>query len=117
MGTFFHPITIIGPDGSETTADALVDTGALFSMAPAPLLEGLGIKPFRLVRILLASGEIKEYPLGQVGAALDGEHSPIFCLFGPADAPVLIGAHALAAFLLMVDPAEQRLVPKIAYLM
>ena len=116
MGTFFHPITFIGPNGDEVTADGLVDAGAPFSMAPAGLLIGLGVKPTSTVRMLVASGETQAYPLGLVEATIDGEHSPILCLFGPEETPVLIGAHALDAFLLTVDPAEQRLVPKVAYL-
>jgi len=52
-----------------------------------------------------------------VEVELDGRRRPILCLFGSPDAPPLIGAHTLEAFLLTVDPIEQELVPKEAYLM
>ncbi len=67
--------------------------------------------------VKFANGNIEHWPLAQVEAELDGHGMPILCLFGSADAPPLIGSHTLEAFLLMVDPIEQKLVPKEAYLM
>ncbi len=55
--------------------------------------------------------------MGEVEGELAGSRMPIFCLFGSEDAPPLIGAHALEAFLLSVDLFEQKLVPKEALLM
>ena len=113
MGTFTHPITLIGPSGSETeTVDALVDTGATFTSIPSPILERLGVMPVRRIRLGLANGEVVEGSMGEVVAQLDGERSTIWCIFSPPDAPPLIGAHTLEAFLLTVDPVEQRLEPK-----
>jgi hypothetical protein len=60
----------------------------------------------------LANGQIESRQLGQVDAVLDGETRPILVLLGPDDAPALIGAHAQEAFLVAVDPVEQRLVPR-----
>ena len=41
----------------------------------------------------------------------------VLCFFGAADVPSLLGAHAVDAFLLTVDPVEQKLVPREAFLM
>ena len=113
MGTFTHPITLIGPSGSAMeTIEALVDTGATFTSIPSPILERLEVVPVRRIRLGLANGEVVEGNMGEVVAQLDGERSTIWCVFSPPDAPPLIGAHALEAFLLSVDPVEQRLVPK-----
>lgn len=113
MGTFTHPITLIGPSGSEMeTIEALVDTGATFTSIPSPILERIGVIPVRRVRLGLANGEVVEGDMGEVVAQLNGERSTIWCIFSPPDAPPLIGAHTLEAFLLTVDPVEQRLVPK-----
>lgn len=117
MGTFFHPITLIGSGGTTETLEALVDMGAAFTTVPAPLLERLGVRPHRRVRLRLANGEIVEWELGRVLAEIDGVQEEILCVFGSSDAPALIGAHALEAFLLAVDPLEQKLVPKEAFLM
>jgi len=117
MGTFFHPITLIGPTGATEALEALVDTGAMFTTVPAPILERLGVRPFDTIAVRFANGDVAEWPIGQVQAELDGRRRPILCLFGSPDAPPLIGAHALDAFLLAVDPVEGKLVPKEAYLM
>jgi len=58
------------------------------------------------------NGDRVEWRLGNVTAALDGVEDIILCVFGAEEAPALIGAHTLEAFLLGVDPVEQRIVPK-----
>jgi predicted aspartyl protease len=117
MGTFFHPLTLIGPAGTQEPVRALVDTGALFTVVPTPILQRLGVRSFTTMRAKSANGAEEEWPVGQVEAALQDRRMPILCLFGPAGVPPLLGAHALEAFLLTVDSVEQRLVPKLAYLM
>ena len=118
LGTFSHSITLIGPDGvkSETLA-ALVDTGATFSVIPEAVLNRLEVSPFRTLPVRLANGHEENWAMGEVRAELNGQQMPILCLFGTSDAPPLWGAHALEAFLLTVDPVEQRLLPKEALLM
>ena len=59
----------------------------------------------------MANGEVVEHQMGEVAAQLDGVRTTIHCVFGPEGAPPLIGAHTLEAFLMAVDPVEQRLVP------
>ena len=117
MGTFFHTITLVGPAGLSETVNGMVDTGAMFTVIPTPLLERLGVQPFRTMPVRFANGQVQEWQMGHLDAQLDGQRMPILCLFGSPDAPPLIGAHTLEAFLLMVDPVEQKLVPKEALLM
>ncbi len=122
MGTFTKRLTLRGAptNGSEpavAVVDALVDTGALFSSAPADLLESLGVKQLRTMPVRFADGELKQVPLGEVEAEIDGQRMPILCFFGAEDVPPLLGAHALEAFLLVVGPIEQKLVPREAFLM
>ena len=113
MGTFTHSITLSSPSGDRTeTLTALVDTGATFTSAPTTTLERLGVKPQWEIRLGLADGPVVERPVGEVVAEMDGVRRTIICIFNPTDAPSLIGAHTLEAFLLMVDPAEQKLLPK-----
>ena len=112
MGTFTHVITLLASSGAETeTLTALVDTGATFTSAPAHTLERLGVQPQRRVRLRLANGRVVEQALGEVTAEMDGVRATIICVFGPEDSQPLIGAHTLEAFLLAVDPVEQKLVP------
>ena len=117
MGTFFHRITLIGPSGVTESLDALVDTGADFTTVPAQALRRLGVQPHRTVKLRVASGDVVEWELGRVEAELDGIREQILCVFGSAEAPPVIGAHTLEAFLLGVDPSRGRLVPREAFLM
>ena len=116
MGNFTQPITRHSESGDDLLAvDALVDTGATFSGFPAPLLESLGIKTQSRVRLRLSNGRVEEKNLGEVKAAFNGEENTIQCVFGDPDSPPAIGKFTLGAFLLAVDPLDQRLVPLEAY--
>lgn len=117
MGTFSHPITLVAPSGATETLEAAVDTGSTFTVIPAPVLDRLGVKRERRVRMRLASGEVVEWDLGEVTAELDGQRSTIICVFGAPESPPLIGAHTLEGFVLGVDPVEKKLVPKEAWLL
>jgi clan AA aspartic protease len=91
-------------------ADALVDTGAVRSCVPAPLLERLGLKPYDQVTIELADGR-KDH----VGIA-DGVRFEIMQRRSSDDAlvlgdEVLIGQTLLEKMDLLVDCTRQRLVP------
>ena len=116
MGTFTQQITFIGPSGQEAeTLEALVDTGSSFTTVAAPVLERLGVVPRRTVNLRLANGQVERRALGEVNVELDGMAGTIVCLFGDSEAPALIGAHTLQAFLLAVDPVQERLVPVEGY--
>jgi predicted aspartyl protease len=122
MGNFTKRITLRGraSNGAEApsvSVGALVDTGALFSSAPADVLDRLGVQAMRSMPVRFADGALKQVPIGEVEAEIDGQRMPILCFFGAKDVPPLLGAHALEAFLLVVDPVEQKLVPCEAFLM
>ncbi len=117
MGIFSRPITLISPLGVRETVEAMVDTGALFTVIPTPIMERLGVVPFDTIPVQFANGEMAEWPLAELDAELEGRHRPTLCLLGSPDAPPLIGAHTLEAFLLTVDPVEQELGPQGAYLL
>jgi aspartyl protease family protein len=111
VSTFFHPITLIGSAGQRVTIDALVDTGATFTLVPADLLRELGISPQRRARLRLADGRSHEQEVGHLLVELDGLEGPTYVVFGANGAPPAIGAMTIEGFLLGVDPVGQRLVP------
>ena len=91
-------------------ADAMVDTGAVRSCVPAPLLERLGIKPYDQVTGELADGRKNEV------AIADGVRFEIMHRRSSDDAlilgdEVLIGQTLLEKMDLLVDCTRQRLVP------
>ena len=105
MGTFFRPITLIGPNGHETLG-ALVDTDSMFARFPATILEGLGVQPLDRRRF---HGSF----VGQAEAFLRGQQAHIMVLFGAEGDQPVIGRHTLDSFLLDVDEKSGKLVAKI----
>jgi len=89
----------------------------MFSVVPASILRELGVAPIDSIPVRFASGQTNRLLLGEVIAELQDVRRPILCLFGSENAPALIGAHTLEAFLMTVDMVEQKLVPKEALLM
>lgn len=112
MGTFFHPITLIGESGQSETTNALVDNGSSFTTMPRPLLESLSVSPFARTRLRLANGQSTEADIGETLAQInDLAPRTVLCVFGERDVPPILGAHALEALLLGVDPDQRGLVP------
>jgi predicted aspartyl protease len=111
MGTFTHPITLIGPEGERQTVEALVDSGSTFTSIPAGVLRQLGVTPRREVELRLADGSSHTQQLGRVLVQLDGIEELTFVIFGEPESTPTIGAVTLETFLLGIDPAGQRLVP------
>ncbi|MBI4339624.1 MAG: hypothetical protein HY680_06680 [Chloroflexi bacterium] len=67
MGTFRQGITLISADGQRREVLlAQVDTGATFSSAPAEVLERLGVRRERRVRLRRANGQVETRDLGSV---------------------------------------------------
>ena len=65
MATFSVEVVVGNPDTTaRETVDALVDTGATFSIMPASLLGRLGIEPTKTRRLRLANGEVEECQTG-----------------------------------------------------
>lgn len=116
MGTFSQQITLVGEQASETL-EGMVDTGAHFTVIPTSVLERLGVERTGQIPVQFANGDVAEWSLGEAQAELDGVRRPILVLIGEEDAPALIGAHTLEAFLLDIDVVEKKLVPKRALLM
>src|SRR4051812_20716407 len=92
MGTFFHAMRLIGPNG-EVDLDALVDIGASFSSVPGDVLRDLGVTPVRRVRLRLADGQYHIQELGQVRAEINGDEESTLIVFGEPDSPPAIGAY------------------------
>ena len=117
MGTFRVEVTSGNPDAAaRATVDALVDTGATFSVMPASLLRRLGIEPTRTRRLRFANGQVEERQTGMAFFEVDGIDCEAMVVFGPDDLH-LLGATTLEALLLMVDPINKQLVPEVGPLM
>ncbi len=111
MGVFSVPIEVGDPWGERfERLDALVDTGATFTMVPASLLDELGVEPEESMTFELADGTPHDFGLGETRIRVDGREVSTVVLFGGEDATPLLGAYTLERLMLTVDPANQRLI-------
>jgi hypothetical protein len=58
-----------------------------------------------------ADGRHVESELGNIRIRIDGRENWTICVFAEEGTPALLGAYALEAFLLGVDPVAKRLIP------
>jgi clan AA aspartic protease len=109
----FRVIIEIGPmDQSRfEQIEALVDTGATYTVIPRDVLGRLGIAPQFRRRFRVADGRVVELDMAVVMVRLGGQTLPTICIFGEEDMDALLGAVTLEEFGLGVDPVNQRLVP------
>ena len=112
MGVFNWPVRLTSLDGQESLdLEAMVDTGATYTIVPSRLLRELGVEPFDTIGLRLADGRPVEMDLGQATVTIDGRSIPTLVIFGEDEARPLLGAYTLEGLRLAVDPVNQRLVP------
>ena len=77
MGVFNWPVRLGSMDGERSLEiEAMVDTGASYSIVPAGLLKDLGVEPIDKISLVLADGRPVEYDLGRAEATINGaKHS------------------------------------------
>ncbi len=112
MGTFSVEISIGSRDHDEWMAlDALVDTGAFVTSAPASLLRRLGVEPIRTQEFELADGEMREMEVGEARVRVGDREVTTLVLFNDEGSMPLLGALTLEGVFMGVDPVHKRLVP------
>ena len=112
MGTFSVEIGIGSRDRDEwVTLDALVDTGAFVTSAPASLLRRLGVEPIRTQEFAYPDGRSREMEIGQARVRVEGREVTTLVLFNDEGATPLLGTLTLASVFMEVDPLAEKLVP------
>ena len=108
---FTYPIEIAARTGGPfETLEAVVDSGAFYTQAPASLLRRLGVQAIDRAVFITADGRRSEADLGEIEIRMEERHRTTICVFGEEETPALLGAYALEGFLLGVDPVNQRLI-------
>lgn len=108
MGLTYITVTLKDfKSGKTYTEEFLVDTGAIDSMAPASKLREMGIEPVGHSAYELADGSEEEFAFGLVEISFMDEITAGKVLFGPDDAPPLLGVTALESAGVVVDPINQ----------
>jgi predicted aspartyl protease len=113
MGLTFLKMEVANPGNPAVTesVDLLIDSGAIYSIVPKPVLERLGINPLTEQTFRLANGQVIRRHTGgalfkhqdRIGAAV--------VVFGEQEDSALLGSHTLAALGFALDPIRRVLVP------
>ena len=113
MGLTFLEIEVGNPASAEKLEklEFLIDSGAIYSVVPAPVLEKLGIKPLAEETFRLADGtkivRKKGIALFKYGERVGGAD----VIFGEEGDSMLLGAFTLEALGLALDPLKRELKP------
>ncbi len=91
--------------------EALVDTGATYTVVPRDVLERLGITLRFRRHFRVADGRVVEVDVAWVCIRAEGQSAFSSCASGEPGMDALLGAVTLEGLGLGVDPANQRLVP------
>ena len=112
MGTFSVNIQAGNLQGGEfEELTALVDTDAITTVIPAPVLRRLGVTPITSQTFEYASGERVELDMAEIRVRVEGRETGTWAVFGNDDAGTLLGAYTLEGVFLGVDPYNRRLMP------
>lgn len=112
MGTFSTELQVGDPLGNRFEAvEAMVDSGATYTVLPASLLRRLGVIPHATRRFVLAEGHRVGRRFGRTLIRLGGKEDVSPVVFWDEDTPPLLGTVTLEIFSLGVDPVNQRLIP------
>ncbi len=113
MGLTILEIEVGNPAAPDDTRELefLIDSGAIYSVVPTPVLDELGIKPIAEQTFRLADGSKisrkKGVALFRYGKAVGGAD----VIFGEEGDSQLLGAFTLEALGLALDPLKRELKP------
>ena len=111
MSIFSVPIEVEAlTNGSSATFDALVDTGASYTVLPANVLTSLGVEPIETRSFEIGDESIVEYSIGEAHLGIGHRQFITVVVFGPEDASALLGATTLQQFGFAADTVNERLI-------
>ncbi len=117
MGTFRTTVEVArDAHGPFEQVDALVDSGATYTVLPRVLLERLGVTPSDVQVFVLADGRQIDRPVGELTVRIEERVRTTVVVFGESDAESLLGAVTLESFGLGIDPVKRELVRVSGYL-
>jgi len=99
---------VASPERTEKL-EFLVDSGAIYSVVPAPVLERLGIKPLAQQEFRLANGEKIVRQKGGAFFRYKDKVGVADVIFGEEGDATLLGAFTLEALGLALDPLKREL--------
>ena len=111
MGTFTEVLGVGSSDRQRfEPVEALVDTGATYTMLPSSLLRDLGITPIETRTFILTDGQSIQRDIGEAVVQIGDRALTTLVVFADDEAMPLLGAFTLEGFSLAPDPVRQQLV-------
>ena len=113
MGLTILEVEVGNPANPDVTEkiDFLIDSGAIYSVVPTPVLERLGIRPLSEQEFRLADGTKIKRKKGIALFKFKDKVGGADVIFGEEDDSVLLGAFTLEALGLALDPLKRELKP------
>lgn len=113
MGLTVLELEVGNPATPEVTVkiEFLIDSGAIYSVVPIPILEKLGIKPLAEQAFRLADGTKIVRKKGGALFKYGDQIGVADVIFGEEGDSVLLGAFTLEALGLSLDPLRRELKP------
>ena len=109
MGTFKARVGVTDGNGGGTQwIDALVDTGATYSVLPASMLHDLGVRPKMSLVFTFGTGERRQLPVGDAYFSIGDREGASKVVFGE-EGQYLLGATTLQELALIADTGSHRL--------
>ena len=111
MALTYLELEVANPAQPEVTEklDFLIDSGAIYSVVPAPVLERLGIKPLAEQEFRLANGVKITRQKGVAVFRYKNKIGGADVVFGEEGDATLLGAFTLEALGLALDPLKREL--------
>ena len=117
MSTFNVTIQVGNLNGEHfEDVEVMVDTGAVTTVIPRSILEGLAIAPTKRETFEYAGGERVQLDMAEARAVVEGRETGTWVIFGEEGTSPLLGAYTLEGVFLAVDPYNQRLIPVVGSL-
>ena len=98
---------------SEKSAELsfLVDSGAIYSLVPGKILDGLEIEPYKEMSFSLADGTVLKRRVCSAYFEYEGEGGPAPVVYGEEGDEALLGATTLESLGLVLNPFTRTLHP------
>ena len=113
MGLTYLEIEVGNPADPDTTerVQFLIDSGAVYSVVPTPMLERLGIRPLSEQQFRLANGTTMTRKKGIALFRYEERVGGSDVIFGEEGDSNLLGATTLESLGLILDPLKRELRP------
>ncbi len=99
------------PDLTPVEIELLVDTGAIYSVVPASVLDALAIRRLEREEFTLADGTHVAYDVAEARFTVGTRVRTSQVVFAPEGVTPLLGAFTLESLGLMVNPVTRELLP------